>query len=251
MPTFHVGMCCHDGVGTRDFASTSVRTRFDSLKMAVRTCFGAQLTPGDLYCFVAPEFFFGNVALSKPAYHELVQLCGGLYTTQNFILVPGSIVTYSGSRMPWKSGKFANRIPVLYGGQVLNYEKQTAGGEQGAGGVGSFRNGTLDGDFTLQFGPTNYRFAVEVCMEHDLATVASANYAPVDVHIITANTVSFKPANAMGTSFTLHCNASMQAPSARTGAHGFVSCKVYDQAKNAVAPTTTWQNQIFYWNLIL
>ena len=252
MPVFHVGMCNHDGSSaTRDFATTSVQTRFDALKMAVRTCFGAQLTPGDLYCFVAPEFFFGNVALPKADYRQLVELCGGLYTTQNFILVPGSIVTYSGSKLAWKSGRFANRIPVLYGGQVLNYQKQTWGGEVGAGGVGTYRNGTLDGDFNLQFGANNYRFAIEVCMEHDSGTVANANYAPVDVHIITANTVSFKPANAMGTSFTLHCNASMQAPSTRTGPYGHQTCNVYDQHKNVIAPTTTWQNQIFYWNLML
>lgn len=252
MPAFHVGMCNHDGAAAgRDFATTSVGARFDALKMAIRTCFGAQLTAGELYCFVAPEFFFGSVALPKPEYRELVRLCGTLYTTQNFILVPGSIVTYSGSKLPWKSRRFANRIPVLYGGQLLNYEKQTWGGEAGAGGVGTYRNGRLDGDFSLQFGAAVYRFAVEVCMEHASGTVLGAGYPPVDVHIITGNTVGFDPANATGTRFTLHCNASFQAPAARTGAHGVLTCSVYDHAMNAIPPTTSWQNQVAYWNLML
>ncbi len=253
MVAFHVGMCAHNGsTAGDDFATTSVTDRFQVLKQCILNVFGYMTNTADLYCFIAPEFFFGNVALPKSDYKTLKTLCGGLFSAQNLILVPGSMVTYSGSKLPGKGTRYANRVPVFYGGQLLNYEKHVEAGEAGAGGIGTFRNGTHDGDFRVQFGASNYRFAVEVCGEHAAGFAANAGYAAVDVHIITANTVGFDPANAIGTRYNLVCNATGTKVVHREKVGVFATCAVYDAATGqAVTPDLNSRNELFRWDLVL
>lgn len=251
MVAFKVGMCAHDGGdGSTEFNTTDVTTRFTHLKLAINMAFGKTLDPNTLYCFIAPEFFFGSVALPKTEYRKLVELCQQLYAAQNFILVPGSMVTYSGSKLPWKKNDFLNRVPVFYGGQMMEYDKARWGGEMGANGVGTYRNGRTDNVFHLQFGTHVYSFAIEVCMDHDAGVLAERHgNALYDVHIVTANTVGHKQINTRARSYVLHCNA--HAPSRRARAR-YSEMSVYDRDDNRIDPTkVVVYNLVSVWDLEL
>jgi hypothetical protein len=253
MVSFVVGMCCHDGVGTRDFTTTDVSTRFSVLKLSINMAFGKNLDPNTLYCFIAPEFFFGNQALPKSEYRKLLEMCRALYSAQNFILVPGSMVSYSGSKRSKKKDDFLNRVPIFYGGQMMEYDKSKWGGEVGSNNVGTYRNGTTDNLFRVQFGHQRYSFAIEVCMEHDSGVLAQRHGATLhDVHIITANTVGLKPPNTRASQYVIHCNASQQSPKNRGGSSGLNPMKVYDNLGQEVAPSRmVVPNQVAVWDLNL
>ena len=249
---FIVGMCCYDGgTGSRDIVGTGVLERLRTLRQSIVQAFGYRLDDTKLYCFVAPEFFFGSEALPKSEFKTLVSALKELYAARNLILVPGSMVTYSGSKKAALSTDYLNRVPVLYGGQFMEYDKSSGGGESGAGGVGQFRQGTTDNDFKLRFGGRSYRFAVEVCMEHDLGVLAQRKPNKMyDVHIVTANTVSHKATNARANHFVLHCNASNSAPQNRWNS-GNGSMMVFDQNDTPIRPTRAIGDAVSVWELQL
>ena len=249
---FIVGMCSYDGgAGSKDFGNAGVLDRLHTLKLSIVQAFGYNLDDTKLYCFVAPEFFFGSVALPKSEFKTLVSALRELYAARNLILVPGSMVTYSGSKKDALRTDYLNRVPVLYGGQFMEYDKSSWGGEYGALGVGQFRQGTTDNDFKLHFRGRSYRFAVEVCAEHDLGVLAQRKPNKMyDVHIVTANTVSHKATNARANHYVLHCNASNSAPQNRWNS-GNGSMMVFDQNDAPIPPTRAIGDEVSVWALLL
>lgn len=246
MPTpFHVGMCNYDGSSAnQDWANLSWLDRFNILRQAINWFLPPVLNANDLYCFIAPEFFFGEVAQDKDKWTSLKNALGRVSTAANFLLVGGSMVSGTGSKMPWKNDRYYNRVPIWYGGQFMQYKKKENAGEVGTTEYRHYRAGDTPNTFDMTINGSAFRFGIEVCADHQTGYLD--RNANIDVQIITANSTTFRNANIVAGQYALICNpGNVNFPT-------ITNCAVRNCTTNMDVPANGEQSyRVFRWDLQL
>ncbi len=154
-------------------------TLISQLKILLNRTLQAHQTQGDLYIFMAPEFYFaktgapGQRYFNKNQKEQIIEKLLPLSRQRQYMLfIPGSIL--------WKKGKeVRNTVPVIYRGNlIVAHDKLVRGGEVNPDEQGAYKYKMgskpcyfeIPNDVTN--GPGPIRCGLEVCMEHDLGILA-------------------------------------------------------------------------------